>query len=60
MHDRSVHSHDRFHLRRTPMQLDQRHVCPPWRHTPIPVELFDLMTFVEMFIRQYDSMSFVV
>ena len=46
MHDRSVHLHDRFLLRRTPMQLDQRHVCPPWRHTPIPVELFDLMTCV--------------
>ncbi|UJR13771.1 hypothetical protein I4U23_000781 [Adineta vaga] len=44
MHDRSVHLHDRFLLRRTPMQLDQRHMCPPWRHTQIPVELFDLMT----------------
>ncbi|CAF1254347.1 unnamed protein product [Rotaria magnacalcarata] len=26
------------------MQLDQRNICPPWRHTQIPVELFDLMT----------------
>ena len=48
MHDRSVHLHDRFLLRRAPMQLDQRHVCPPWRHTQIPVELFDLMTFVDL------------
>lgn len=44
MHDRSVYLHDRFLLRRTPMQLEQRHVCPPWRHTQLPVELFDLMT----------------
>jgi len=44
MHDRSVYLHDRFLLRRSPMQLDQRSACPPWRHTPIPVELFDLMT----------------
>jgi hypothetical protein len=50
MHDRSVYLHDRFLLRRTPMQLDQRHVCPPWRHTQIPVELFDLMTLVYIFI----------
>jgi non-canonical poly(A) RNA polymerase PAPD5/7 len=46
MHDRSnnVHLHDRFLLRRTPTQFDQRLICPPWRHTQIPVELFDLMT----------------
>jgi hypothetical protein len=45
MHDRSnVHLHDRFLLRRTPTQLDQRFICPPWRHTQIPVELFDLIT----------------
>ncbi|CAF0739752.1 unnamed protein product [Rotaria sp. Silwood1] len=45
MHDRStVYLHDRFLLRRTPIQLDQRSLCPPWRHTQIPVELFDLMT----------------
>lgn len=50
MHDRSAHLHDRFLLRRTPMQLDQRHVCPPWRHTQIPVELFDLMTLVSIYI----------
>ena len=48
MHDRSVYLHDRFLLRRAPMQLDQRHVCPPWRHTQIPVELFDLMTLVDL------------
>ncbi|CAF3893315.1 unnamed protein product [Rotaria magnacalcarata] len=45
MHDKStVYLHDRFLLRRTPIQLDQRSLCPPWRHTQIPVELFDLMT----------------
>ena len=45
MHERSnVYLHDRFLLR--PTQLDQRSLCPPWRHTQIPVELFDLMTFV--------------
>jgi non-canonical poly(A) RNA polymerase PAPD5/7 len=45
MHDRSgVYLHDRFLLRRTPTQLDHRSTCPPWRHTQIPVELFDLMT----------------
>ncbi|CAF2338014.1 unnamed protein product [Rotaria sp. Silwood2] len=45
MHDKStVYLHDRFLLRRTPMQLDQRSLCPPWRYTQIPVELFDLMT----------------
>lgn len=47
MHDRNgVYLHDRFLLRRTPTQVDQRFICPPWRHTQIPVELFDLMTFV--------------
>jgi hypothetical protein len=54
MHDRTnVHLHDRFLLRRTPTQLDQRSICPPWRHTQIPVELFDLMTLVltELLIR---------
>ena len=47
MHDRgTVYLHDRFLLRRTPAQNDQRSICPPWRHTQIPVELFDLMTYV--------------
>lgn len=50
MHDRgNVYLHERFLLRRTPTQLDQRSKCPPWRHTQIPVELFDLMTFVFYF-----------
>ncbi|CAF0915447.1 unnamed protein product [Adineta steineri] len=45
MHDRSgVYLHDRFLLRRAPTQIDHRFICPPWRHTQIPVELFDLMT----------------
>ncbi|CAF0728506.1 unnamed protein product [Adineta ricciae] len=45
MHDRTgVCLHDRFLLRRAPAQIDHRFICPPWRHTQIPVELFDLMT----------------
>jgi hypothetical protein len=44
MNDRSnVYLHDRFLLRRTTTQIDQRPICPPWRYTPIPVELFPLM-----------------
>lgn len=47
MHDKStVYLHDRFLLRRAPMQSDQRSQCPPWRHTQIPVELFDLTACV--------------
>jgi hypothetical protein len=50
MHDRTgVYLHDRFLLRRTPTQVDQRFICPPWRHTQIPVELFDLTTLVSSF-----------
>jgi hypothetical protein len=41
------------------MQLDQRHVCPPWRHTQIPVELFDLMTLVYILINFFVIHSFI-
>lgn len=45
MHERNnVCLHDRFLLRHTSSQIDQRYMCPPWRHTQIPVELFDLLT----------------
>jgi hypothetical protein len=58
MHDRNgVCLHDRFLIRRAPSQVDPRFICPPWRHTPIPVELFDLMTFVFFSSMQEGSTS---
>lgn len=51
MHERTNFClNDRFLLRRAPSQVDQRYLCPPWRHTQIPVELFDLMTLVKCFL----------
>ena len=42
----SAQLHDRCLLRPASKHIDQLHRCPPWRYTPIPVELFDLMTCV--------------
>lgn len=59
MHDRSpIYLHERFLLRPTAKQTEQRSTCPPpWRYTQLPVELFDLMTYVERKTR-YLSFAF--